>query len=155
MTEIHCKIWTYLFQAAALSSALLVVFVTTQKYLAFLSPFKSHQWRSPKLTLKIIFVVAIISLCYSIVHIFGRNLMYDDKLCLGITNLTSYDWSSSWIALVMHALLPVAFVTIMNSLIVKALHDSNKFCQSSSTRNRSKLGSWQKSKSSIQQLSGL
>ena len=142
MTETHCKIWTYLFQSSALCSALLVVFVTTHKYLAFLSPFKSHQWRSPERTLKIIFVVILVSLFYSIVHIFGTNLM-DSDLCTGITQETTYDKTLSWIGLVFHTLLPVSFVVIMNSLIVKALHESNKFCQSTSSK------SW------IQQLPGI
>ena len=148
MTETHCKIWTYIFQASALCSALLVVFVTTHKYLAFLSPFKSHQWRSPERTLKIIFVVIFVSLCYSTVHIFGTNLM-DEKLCTGKTNETSYDRTLSWVGLALHAVLPVSFVIIMNSLIVKALHASNKFCQTTRRSSKAQI------KIDNQQLTGL
>ena len=148
MTETHCKIWTYIFQASALCSALLVVFVTTHKYLAFLSPFKSHQWRSPERTLKIIFVVSFLSLCYSIVHIFGTNLV-DEKLCTGITKETSYDRTLSWIALLLHAVLPVSFVIVMNSLIMKALRESNKFGQSTRRSSTAQM------KIDNQQLAGL
>lgn len=132
MTETHCKIWTYMFQTSALSSALMAAFVTVHKYLAFLSPFKSHKWRSPKRTIKIVFLIIISSACYNVVHIYATNTI-DGKICIGIVNYSSFSRALSWVALVLNTILPVTAVTIMNILIVKALDDSKKFCQSSAS----------------------
>ena len=139
MTETHCKIWTYFFQTAALSSALMVVFVTIHKYLAFVSPFRSHNLRSPSRTLKIIICIVAISILYNIVHIFGVTTV-DNSFCVGITSIDPYNKTISWIALVLHAILPVTFVVILNSLIVRAVHVSKKFYQSSVRSNRSQAG---------------
>ena len=130
MTETHCKIWTYIFQTAALSSAVMASFVTVHKYMAFLSPFKSHKWRSPQRTLKIVFVICASSMAYNVVHIYATNTI-DGKICIGITNKTSYSRALSSVALVFNTILPVIAVTIMNTLIVKALNKSKKFHQSS------------------------
>ena len=138
MNETHCKMWTYLFQTAALSSALMAGFVTVHKYLAFLSPFKSHNWRSPQRTLKIIVCIVVFSISYNIVHIYAENTIdLDGKICIGITNNTSYSRALSAVALTLNSILPVIAVFIMNTLIVKALNKSNKFCQSSSSVSNS------------------
>ena len=135
MTETHCKIWTYIFQTAALSSALMASFVTVHKYLAFLSPFKSHKWRSPQRTIKIVFVICVASMCYNVVHIYATNTI-DGKICIGITNYTSFSRALSVVALVLNSILPVIAVSIMNTLIVKALNKSKKFCQASASSSK-------------------
>ena len=136
MNETHCKIWTYLFQTAALSSALMAGFVTVHKYLAFLSPFKSHNWRSPQRTLKIIFFIVVLSISYNIVHIYADNTIdLDGKVCIGITNYTPYSRALSSVALTLNTILPVIAVFVMNTLIIKALNKSKKFCQSSVMSN--------------------
>ena len=139
MNETHCKIWTYFFQTATLSSALMVVFVTIHKYLAFVSPFRSHNLRSPSRTLKIIICIVTVSILYNIVHIFGVTTV-NNTFCVGITTVDPHNKTISWIALVLHAILPVTFVVILNSLIVNAVHASKKFYQSSVRSNRSQAG---------------
>ena len=139
MSEVHCKIWTYFFQTAALSSALMVVFVTIHKYLAFVSPFKSHNLRSPSRTLKIIICIIMVSILYNIVHVFGVTTI-DDTFCVGITSVDTYNNTISWMALVLHAILPVTFVAVLNSLTIHAVHVSRKFYQSSVRCNRSQAG---------------
>ena len=140
MTETHCKVWTYVFQTATLSSALMVVFVTIHKYLAFVSPFRSHNLRSPSRTLKIIISIVMSSILYNIVHIFGVTAI-DDKLCIGITSYDTYNKTLAWMSSVLHAILPVIFVTILNTLTLRAVHASQKFYQSSVRSNRSQMGS--------------
>ena len=154
MNETHCKIWTYIFQTAALSSALMAGFVTVHKYLAFLSPFKSHNWRSPQRTLKIIFCIILVSLSYNVVHIYATNTIdLDGKVCIGITNYSSYSRAISAVALTLNSILPVIAVLIMNTLIIRALNKSNKFCQSSVMSN-GKQASTQQNPPKIKQASG-
>lgn len=129
MTETHCKVWTYLFQSAALSSSLMAGFVTIHKYLAFLSPFKSHNWRSPERTLKIIALIVTVSLSLNVVHIYTKNTV-EEKVCVGITGESR---ALSWVVLGLNTLFPVVTVVTMNVLIIKALRESNEFCQSSAS----------------------
>ncbi len=132
-TETNCKVWTYFFQTAALSSALMVAFLTVHKYLAFVAPFKSHNLRLPSRTLKIIVSIVIFSVLYNIAHVFGTNTI-DGRVCVGITGHDAYNKVLTWIALAFHAILPVTFVATLNTLIVRAVHVSSKFYQQSSVR---------------------
>ena len=129
MSDMACTVWTYLFQSATLWSSILITFITIHKYLAFISPLKSHQWRSPGTTLKIIAATCVCSLLFSIAHIFSTNSRENgqDSVCFGLTNKDTYSGVILWITFSIKVVPPVISVAIMNVLIIRALHLSNKF----------------------------
>ncbi len=125
-------------------SAILITFITIHKYLAFISPLKSHHWRSPGRTLKIIGATCICSLLFSIVHIFSTNSREHgkDSVCFGLTNEDSYSSAILWITFSINVVPPVISVAIMNVLIIRALHMSNKFYKAATAiRHRYSIGS--------------
>ena len=123
----YCTPWIPIARAASLSSALVIISMTFDRFYSIIKPHKSASFNTVKRAKINIACILVFSVSYNLPHFFTTTRV--DQYCAPFGHSTQYvsGMIYYWISLVINILLPFVSLLIMNSVIIHTLRERSGF----------------------------